>query len=89
MQTNDVIETAKQNGSWSILDQVEELIIPDDLAQAFKTQEGSEDYFLSLSKSIRKMMLQWIVLAKRAETRQKRIHEIAECAARKTKPKNF
>lgn len=85
----DVIEAAKQNGSWTILDQVEELVIPDDLEQAFKVHEGSKDYFLNLSKSVRKMMLQWIVLAKRAETRQKRIHEIAECAGQNKKPKNF
>lgn len=58
------IEIAKQNGSWTILDEVEELIIPEDLEKAFRKHEGSKDYFLSLSKSVRKMMLQWIVLAK-------------------------
>jgi len=83
------IETAKQNGSWIILDEVEELKIPLDLEKAFKTQRGSKDYFLSLSKSVRKMLLQWLVLAKRHETRQKRISEIAEHAAQKQKPKQF
>jgi len=81
------IETAKQNGSWTILDDVEELKIPKDLAKEFKTQPGSKDYFLSLSKSVRKMILQWFVLAKRPETRQKRIKEVAELAAQKLKPK--
>ena len=83
------IEIAKQNGSWTILDEVEELIIPNDLQQAFKKHNGAEEYFLSLSKSIRKMMLYWIVSAKRPETRQKRIHEIAFAASQKTKPKQF
>src|SRR5690606_15861947 len=83
------IEIAIQNGSWTILDEVEELIIPYDLQQAFKTRKGSDKYFLSLSKSIRKMMLYWIVSAKRPETRQKRIHEIAFAASQKTKPKQF
>jgi uncharacterized protein YdeI (YjbR/CyaY-like superfamily) len=83
------IETAKQNGSWSILDEVEELVIPKDLEKAFKTNPGSKDFFLSLSKSVRKMMLAWIVLAKQAETRQKRITEIATHAAQKLKPKQF
>ena len=83
------IETAKQNGSWTILDEVEELIVPDDLEEAFKIHEGSKDYFLSLSKSSKKMILHWIVLAKRPETRQKRIAEIAECASKQQKPKHM
>jgi uncharacterized protein YdeI (YjbR/CyaY-like superfamily) len=39
------IETAKQNGSWIILDDVEELKIPKDLEQEFKTKKGSKDFF--------------------------------------------
>ena len=83
------METAKQNGSWAILDEVEELLIPTDLETAFHTKPGSMDFFLSLSKSVRKAILQWLVLAKRPETRQKRINEIAELAAQKLKPKQF
>jgi len=85
----DIIETAKQNGSWTILDEVEELKIPNDLENAFKKHKDSKDYFLSLSKTVRKMMLQWLVLAKRPETRQKRIEEIAILAGQKMKPKQF
>lgn len=85
----DIIETAKQNGSWTILDDVEELKIPKDLEKALKKQTGSKKYFLSLSKTVRKMMLQWLVLAKRSETRQKRISEIVEYAAQKQIPKQF
>lgn len=83
------IAIAKENGSWTILDEAEELIIPDDLEKAFKMHKGSKDYFLSLSRTVRKMMLTSIVLAKRPETRQKRIDEIAEHAAENKKPKQF
>lgn len=83
------IEIAKQNGSWTILDDVEELIIPKDLEKEFKKHPGSKDFFLSLSKSVKKGMLQWLVLAKRPETRQNRISEIAQMAAQKLKPKQF
>jgi uncharacterized protein YdeI (YjbR/CyaY-like superfamily) len=83
------IETAKQNGSWTILDHAEDLNIPKDLEKAFKTQRGSKQYFLSLSKSVKKAILQWLALAKRPETRQNRINEIAELAAQKRKPKQF
>lgn len=83
------IEIAKQNGSWSILDEVEELIVPKDLKEAFQLQPSSEQFFNSLSKSVKKMLLQWVILAKRPETRLKRIAEIAELAAQKLKPKQF
>jgi uncharacterized protein YdeI (YjbR/CyaY-like superfamily) len=83
------IEIAKQNGSWTILDDVEELIISKDLDAAFKTKAGSKDYFLNLSKSVRKILLHWIVSAKRPETREKRIKEIVVNAHQKQKPKQF
>ena len=84
-----VIELARQNGSWEILDQVEELVIFDDLEVAFGQVEGSKEFFLSLSKSTRKMILQWVVMAKRSETRQKRVEEIATRAGQHLKPKHL
>lgn len=85
----EVIERAKQNGSWTILDKVEELEIPKDLSKEFNRRPGSRQYFLSLSKSSRKAILQWLVLAKRAETRQKRLTEIAYLASQQLKPRQF
>lgn len=84
----EIIATAKENGSWTILDEVEELTIPKDLSAAFRKQPGSKAYFSGISKSSKKMILQWLVLAKRPETRQKRIDEVAELAARGMKPKH-
>lgn len=83
------IETAKQNGSWTILDRVEELIIPEDLETAFADKPNAKDFFLSLSKSVRKIMLAWLVFAKTSETRQKRITEIVESAGQNLKPKHL
>lgn len=83
------IEKAKENNSWIILDDVEALKIPKDLIAAFKTQRGSMPFFLNLSKSVQKSILQWLVLAKKTETRQKRINEIALLASQKLKPKQF
>jgi len=83
------IEIAKENGSWTILDEVEALIIPDDLELELGKHPDAKDYFLSLSKSARKSLLHWIVMAKRKETRHKRIVEIAENAGQKRKPKPF
>ncbi|MFT5824210.1 MAG: hypothetical protein ACI8ZM_005476 [Crocinitomix sp.] len=83
------IEIAKKNGSWSILDEVEALLIPEDLKKEFNERAGSLEYYESLSKSGKKILLAWVVLAKRPETRQKRIIEIAENASKKLKPKQF
>ncbi len=83
------IEIAKENGSWAILDEVEALVIPEDLQEEFSNYKGSMEYFDSLSKSVKKILLYWVVSAKRKETRQKRILEIAENANENLKPKQF
>jgi len=84
-----VVEVAKRNGSWAIMDDVEELAIPKDLIAAFRRQRGSRAFFMGLSRSVRKRILQWVVLAKRPETRQKRIDEIAELAGQGLRPQQF
>lgn len=83
------IEIAKQNGSWTMLDEVEELIIPADLEAEFTDNPNSKDFFLNLSKSSKKIILSWLVLAKTTETRQKRIREIIEQGNLKQKPKHM
>lgn len=83
----EVIERAKKNGSWTILDDVEALVIPADLEKELQKRPNANSFFLSLSKSDRRNILQWLVLAKRPETRQKRITEIVELADQNQKPK--
>ena len=72
-----VIERAKADGSWSLLDEVEDLIVPDDLAAAFDERPGSRAHFDAFPRSARRALLEWIVQAKRPETRQRRIAETA------------
>lgn len=77
----EIIKAAKQNGSWTVLDEVEKLIVPSDLEDEFQTKPRSKDYYLSLSRSVRKAILQWLVLAKQPQTWQKGIVEIPELAS--------
>ena len=77
----ECVERAKQNGSWTIIDSVEDLIIPDDLEKIFSTEAGLKDFFLSQSKTVRKGMLHRLVMAKTEPTRQKRINEIIDAYA--------
>lgn len=83
------IEIAKENGSWTFLDQVEALVIPEDLKEEFKKHNNSLAYFNSLSNSAKKMLLYWVISAKRKETRQKRVLELVENALKNLKPKQF
>lgn len=83
------IKTAKKNGSWILLNDLDTLEIPDVLKIEFDKRVGSLEYYEGLSKSAKKILLAWVILAKRTETRQKRSVEIAENASKKLKPKQF
>lgn len=82
---HSVIDIAKRNGSWHILDEVENLTIPDNLLNALKAKENAEELFNNLSKSAKKLILTHLVLAKKSETRQNRIAEIVENIDKKSK----
>lgn len=77
-----VIERAKANGSWTILDGPERLEVPPDLAAAFGHHPPAAERFAAFAPSARKMMLAWIAQAQRPETRAARIAQVAEAAAR-------
>ena len=75
------IERAKANGSWTLLDDVEQGVIPDDLAHALGAYPPAAATFDAFPKSARRAMLEWVAQAKRPETRARRVVEIAERAA--------
>jgi uncharacterized protein YdeI (YjbR/CyaY-like superfamily) len=83
------IEVAKANGSWEFLDDIEALVVPEDLQEALTNRNGASEYFDNLSASAKKVLLHWVASAKRSETRQRRIFEIAENAGKGCKPKQF
>jgi uncharacterized protein YdeI (YjbR/CyaY-like superfamily) len=76
------IERAKADGSWSRLDGVEELIVPDDLAAAFEDHPPACERWDAFPRSARRGILEWIANARRPETRRKRVAETAELAQR-------
>ena len=69
-----VIDAAKADGSWSILDSVDALIEPDELAAAIDAA-GVRSEWDSWSPSRRKLVLARLVLARTDRTRTKRIDE--------------
>ncbi len=69
------IEVAKQNNSWTSLDAIEALIVPEDLQEAFELNATAKKYFQLFSNTTKKNILLWIQSAKRSETRLKRIEQ--------------
>jgi uncharacterized protein YdeI (YjbR/CyaY-like superfamily) len=76
------IDAAKRDGSWSYLDDIENLVIPDDLASALKKNKAAQRNFESFNASAKKVILLWIKTAKREPTRLKRVKETVRLAAR-------
>lgn len=76
------VEIAKANGAWTLLDDVWDLVVPADLDAALQKRPGAREQWDSFPPSARRAMLEWLVQAKREDTRRKRVEEIAEKTAR-------
>ena len=81
-----LIEEAKRDGSWTRLDAVEDLVVPDDLAAALAGHPGARENWDGFPRSVRRAALLGIVEAKRPETRAKRVAETARLTARGERP---
>ncbi|MEZ4721396.1 MAG: YdeI/OmpD-associated family protein [Flavobacteriales bacterium] len=85
----ECIRVAKENGSWSFFDDVENLVVPQDLEAALAKQDAANAFFQAQSKSTKKRMLAWVVMAKRPETREKRVMIIVKNATKQQVPKEL
>ena len=80
-----IIEIAKQNGSWELLDGVENLEIPTDLQIAFDKNKIAFENYKNFSPTYRKNYLYWLNQAKRSETRVTRINDIIKYCSQNLK----
>lgn len=76
-----VVAQAQQDGSWTFLDDVEDLIQPDDLKAALARHPGAADAFGGFPRWSQRAILEWIKTAKRPDTRARRVAETAIKAA--------
>jgi uncharacterized protein YdeI (YjbR/CyaY-like superfamily) len=74
------IDAAIADGSWTMLDAVENLETPPDLAAALDSYPAARANFEAFPRSARRGILEWIVQAKTPATRAKRIDETARLA---------
>lgn len=83
-----LIEIAKTNGCWDILNDVENLILPDDLKALFEQSPEAFANWEQFPRSAKRGILEWIFNAKRQNTRQKRIVQTVTRAAQNIKAIN-
>ncbi len=51
------IELSKANGLWNFMDDVDNLIIPEDLAEALSRLDGASEFFASINDSSKRFVL--------------------------------
>jgi uncharacterized protein YdeI (YjbR/CyaY-like superfamily) len=84
-----IIEIAKQNGAWTALDEVENLTLPDDLQALFSGSKTAFEHWENFPPSSKRGILEWILNAKKPETRQKRIEETVSLAEKNIRANQF
>ena len=77
-----MIDLAKKTGAWDALETAGNAVIPDDLQLAFDENKAAFENFAKFAPSSKRLILEWILNAKRPETREKRIAQSVEMAAR-------
>ncbi|WP_111671878.1 YdeI/OmpD-associated family protein [Algoriphagus litoralis] len=81
------IELSKQAGLWDFMDDVDQLIVPQDLQEELEKHAGATEFFYAINDSSKRFVLRWLKLAKTEKTRNSRILELAQLSARGEKLK--
>jgi uncharacterized protein YdeI (YjbR/CyaY-like superfamily) len=81
-----VLEVAKANGSWTVLDGPEAGIEPEELTAALDADPVARAQWDAFPRSVKKLGLTHIAMAKRPETRAARIAKIVTDAAEGKRP---
>lgn len=74
------VERAIADGTWTALDSVEALEVPNDLIAALDSVADARRHWDAFPPGERKRILQWIATAKRPQTRAARVEETARLA---------
>lgn len=85
----EMVNLAKQLGTWDALNKVDALEVPKDLAKALKQVPNAWNHWSQFPPSTRRGILEWINTAKKPETRSKRINETAELAGQNIRANQF
>jgi len=72
------ISNSKSNGLWNFLDDVDDLIVPEDLQKQLSKKKEALEFFNSINPSSKRFVLRWVKLAKTEKTRKNRILKLVE-----------
>ncbi len=75
------VELAKATGTWTALDDIENLVEPPDLTAALDAHPDARRHWDAFPPSAKKVLLGWIASAKRPATRERRVAETVAKAA--------
>lgn len=75
------IEQAKAAGTWQLLPDGQRWAIPDDLQEQLDGNDAARTNFESFPPSSKRLILEWIAIAKRPGTRRRRIDQTVNLAA--------
>ena len=84
-----MIDLAKKMDTWTALEVVDQLTIPPDMQKLFDKNKTAEKNFLAFPASTRRGILEWILNAKRPETRQKRVEETVTLAVQNIRANQY
>jgi uncharacterized protein YdeI (YjbR/CyaY-like superfamily) len=84
-----MINLAKEKGTWTALEKVEELIIPPDMKKLFDKNKVAYKNFQAFPPSTIRGILEWILNAKKPGTRQQRIEQTVTLAAKNIKANQY
>jgi uncharacterized protein YdeI (YjbR/CyaY-like superfamily) len=74
----EVIERAKTSGFYYILDSVEDLLVPEELAENFRANGKAENAYNRLTRSQKKRILYCLLLLKTDAARKRKIESIVK-----------
>jgi uncharacterized protein YdeI (YjbR/CyaY-like superfamily) len=83
----NAVETSKKAGLWNFMDDVDNLIIPNDLQEALSINNEAKLFFEAINASSKRFVLRWIKLAKTDKTRVTRIEQIVQLSSKGEKLK--
>jgi uncharacterized protein YdeI (YjbR/CyaY-like superfamily) len=75
------VTAAQADGRWMALEEAHPDNAPNDLIKAFKRFPGASENFSAFPPSVKRAIFEWLIGARRTETRAKRVEETARLAA--------
>jgi uncharacterized protein YdeI (YjbR/CyaY-like superfamily) len=85
----EAIELAKKTGTWTALDNVDNLTVPEDMQKMLDKNQEALANWEKFPPSTRRGILEWILNAKQVETRLKRITETVTLAEKNIRANQY